>query len=496
MQEVQKDLEENHEDEDRRVQPLPAITRTDSYPYSRSYTFSLSVNVAGVFSGDDNEDCPEFISLSQLQAPAPRQGGGGGRGRPGPVTCYRCGGPHYANQCTEPRPPRCVVCTGAHTMAECPQFRNLLRDDQQPPAPPQHNANVNFIAVVEGSQEEHHQVNHIADESVFVTTRSRSYRLPPVQEEHPLSASESDEDYDPQHHPVPRARSVPGEEDPALQMYRTVVPLFNTLAQQPPGASLFEYDILADLANTKSNVSVKQLLEVSPVCQQAMQHFLGKIMNNPLPPVRSHHRQTMAPTTTTTVVPRAAAPTSSTTPTVPAPGPSNMQHTPLTTSPLLAPVDPSSSNWTETTPQPASTPTSDDNTVSLHMIRHRDPVVPVTIDGHLIPDCRIDSGSSVNVITLDTMRALGLTNMLPTATILRMADGRNIRPVGELKSVHTLIGEQTYLVNYIVMDMSHPAQFPVLLGVPWLIAADVHTSWRIGKLTFGPKKNQSTLLMY
>ncbi|KAL3702028.1 hypothetical protein R1sor_020050 [Riccia sorocarpa] len=130
------------------------------------------------------------------------------------------------------------------------------------------------------------------------------------------------------------------------------------------------------------------------------------------------------------------------------------------------------------------------------MIRHRDPVVPVTIDGHLIPNCRIDSGSSVNVITLDTMRALGLINMLTTATVLRMADGRNIRPVGELKNVHTLIGEQTYMVNYIVMDMSHPAQFPVLLGVPWLIAADVHTSWRTGKMTFGPKKNQSTLLMY
>ncbi|KAL3685158.1 hypothetical protein R1sor_003180 [Riccia sorocarpa] len=380
------------------------------------------------------------------------------------------------------------------------KFRNLLREAQQPPAQPQRNANVNFIAVVEEHQEEPHQVNHIANESVFVTTRSHSYRLPPVQEELPLSASESDEDYDVNHHPVPRACSTPGEEDPALQMYRTAVPLFNTLARQPPGNSLFEYDILADLANTKSNVSVKQLLEVSPICQTAMQHFLGKIMKNPVPPVRSHHRQPTPPpptpatavrtaASTTAPTPRTTASTSTSAPIVSPSVPSSATH-PHTTIPA-GPADPSTSTEARITPQPTSTVTTDDNVVSLHMIRHRDPVVLVTIDGNLIPDCRIDSGSSVNVITLDTMRALGLTNMMPTATVLRMADGRNIRPVGELKNVPTLIGEQTYLVNYIVMDMSHLAQFPVLLGVPWLIAADVHTSWRTGKLTFGPKKIQS-----
>ncbi|KAL3695231.1 hypothetical protein R1sor_009307 [Riccia sorocarpa] len=96
----------------------------------------------------------------------------------------------------------------------------------------------------------------------------------------------------------------------------------------------------------------------------------------------------------------------------------------------------------------------------------------------------------------DIMHSLGLSEMRRSSVILRMADGRKVKPIGELRRVSTIIGEQTYDVDYIIMDLPHPAQFQVLLGVPWLVDADVHTSWRSGILTFGPKSRQSTLSMY
>ncbi|KAL3683145.1 hypothetical protein R1sor_001167 [Riccia sorocarpa] len=439
---------------------------------------------------------------AQLQAPASRNGQGNGgnqgnRGRPNPV-CFNCQGPHYQNQCTVPRPVRCMACGEEHQLAACPQFRTLLRDIQQPPQnqPPAPNANVNYISIVEEPATVDH-INHIAQESVFVTTRSQRYNLPPVQEEDTTTTSLSEDDDSPV---IPTAgRPVPGrpprqppltEQDPVLQMYRTSVPIFNTLTAQPRSNNIFDYDLAVDLATMKANISVKQLLDISPICRRSLQTLIDPQAS----PIRRSPTTRSVPTTSTVPGGTAIPPVTQTTPAATAP-----VHVPTapvrTSSPIpqiVTPVVQNNGASSSTSPPVANNITAD-TVVPVHMIKHRDPVVPVTIDGQVIPDCRIDSGSSVNVIPLETMRALGLTGMRSTSVLLRMADGRNTRPVGEMKNVPTLIGEQTFLIDCIVMDMSHPPQFPLLLGVPWLVAADVHTSWRMGRLTFGTKQNKSTL---
>jgi hypothetical protein len=50
------------------------------------------------------------------------------------------------------------------------------------------------------------------------------------------------------------------------------------------------------------------------------------------------------------------------------------------------------------------------------------PIVDVIIDGSLIHGVQVDSGSSVNLMNVDTMEELGLTTMTTTPIILRMAD--------------------------------------------------------------------------
>ena len=61
------------------------------------------------------------------------------------------------------------------------------------------------------------------------------------------------------------------------------------------------------------------------------------------------------------------------------------------------------------------------------------PTVEVFIDGFLIEGVQIDSGSSVNLMNVDTMEEIGLTIMTTTPIILRMADQSRVKPLGILK---------------------------------------------------------------
>jgi hypothetical protein len=65
------------------------------------------------------------------------------------------------------------------------------------------------------------------------------------------------------------------------------------------------------------------------------------------------------------------------------------------------------------------------------------PIVDVMIDGSLIQGVQIDGGSSVNLMNQDTMDEIGLTNMISTPIILRMADQSKVKPLGILKQVPT-----------------------------------------------------------
>ena len=50
------------------------------------------------------------------------------------------------------------------------------------------------------------------------------------------------------------------------------------------------------------------------------------------------------------------------------------------------------------------------------------PIVDVLIDGSLIEGVQIDSGSNINLMSVETMEEIGLTNMSAIPIILRMVD--------------------------------------------------------------------------
>ena len=50
------------------------------------------------------------------------------------------------------------------------------------------------------------------------------------------------------------------------------------------------------------------------------------------------------------------------------------------------------------------------------------PIVEILVDGPLINGVQVDSGSSINLMNVDTMEELGITTMTTTPIILKIAD--------------------------------------------------------------------------
>ena len=82
------------------------------------------------------------------------------------------------------------------------------------------------------------------------------------------------------------------------------------------------------------------------------------------------------------------------------------------------------------------------------------PTVDVFIDGYFIQGVQIDSESSVNLMSAETMEELGLTTMTTTPIILRVADQSRIKPLGIVRRVPTLIGGIFFKISYIIFKVS------------------------------------------
>ena len=63
------------------------------------------------------------------------------------------------------------------------------------------------------------------------------------------------------------------------------------------------------------------------------------------------------------------------------------------------------------------------------------PTIDVTIEGTLIFGFQVDIGSSVNLIRMKTMEELGLTNMVLTFAILKMANQTRTKHLSQLLRV-------------------------------------------------------------
>ena len=80
------------------------------------------------------------------------------------------------------------------------------------------------------------------------------------------------------------------------------------------------------------------------------------------------------------------------------------------------------------------------------------PTVTVHIGHTQIPNVIVDLGEAINVMTIETVRKLGLTNLRPTPSVLELADRSTIKPEGILDDLIILVDSWEYLADFLVLQ--------------------------------------------
>ena len=125
------------------------------------------------------------------------------------------------------------------------------------------------------------------------------------------------------------------------------------------------------------------------------------------------------------------------------------------------------------------------------------PMVIITVNNFSIPKTLIDLGAAINVMTLETMEYLHLTNLRPTTTVLELADRSKITPEGVLEDIIVSLDSWEYPVDFIVLQpKSNLGGHPLILGRPWLATADAFIGCRSGSMLISHGTERKQIALY
>eukprot|EP00253_Pinus_taeda_P034133 PITA_34133 len=137
------------------------------------------------------------------------------------------------------------------------------------------------------------------------------------------------------------------------------------------------------------------------------------------------------------------------------------------------------------------------NTVSIE--KYVDPGIPkvtTIINNIQIPNTLIDLGAAINVMTLETMRTLQLTNLQHTTIVLELDDRSKVIPEGILEDIIVSLDSWEYPVDFLVLQpKSNLGGHPIILSRPWLATVDAFIGCRSGNMIIsrGTERKQLTL---
>ena len=95
------------------------------------------------------------------------------------------------------------------------------------------------------------------------------------------------------------------------------------------------------------------------------------------------------------------------------------------------------------------------------------PIVTVLIGNTQTPNVLVDLGVAINVMTIETIKKLGLTNIWPTPTILELDDRSTINPEGILDDLVNSVDSWEYPVEFLVLQpKSQLGGYSLILGRP------------------------------
>ncbi|XP_056697957.1 uncharacterized protein [Spinacia oleracea] len=97
--------------------------------------------------------------------------------------------------------------------------------------------------------------------------------------------------------------------------------------------------------------------------------------------------------------------------------------------------------------------------------------IPCSIQKLKFDNALCDLGASVSILPFKTYEKLKLGDLSPTAMSLQLADRSVMLPLGRIEDVPLVVGELTFLLNFVVLDIDEDAHTPIILGRPFLATA-------------------------
>ena len=85
-----------------------------------------------------------------------------------------------------------------------------------------------------------------------------------------------------------------------------------------------------------------------------------------------------------------------------------------------------------------------------------------------LDDALVDSGASVNVISMEMVKSLEIEHMEPDTSSLTFGDSSSTTPIGLIKDLPLKIGSCTIPIDLTVLKMATEKRVPLILGTPFL----------------------------
>ena len=99
--------------------------------------------------------------------------------------------------------------------------------------------------------------------------------------------------------------------------------------------------------------------------------------------------------------------------------------------------------------------------------------LPCNLGKFTFDDALVDSGASVNVISMEMMKSLGIESMEPNTSSLQFGDSSSTTPIGLIKDFRLKIGACTIPIDLTVLKMATEKRVSLILGTPFL------TKWEL-----------------
>ncbi|XP_056685964.1 uncharacterized protein [Spinacia oleracea] len=118
--------------------------------------------------------------------------------------------------------------------------------------------------------------------------------------------------------------------------------------------------------------------------------------------------------------------------------------------------------------------------------KHKDPgsfSIPFAIKELEISNAMCYLGASISILPYSVFAKLDIGDLVPTNITLQLADRSVKYPIGKVEDVPLVVGELTFLVDFVVLDIDEDAHTPIILGRPFLATAGALIDVQEGLIT-------------